>query len=383
MAQRTIALVVSSFVPRVGGVEEHVLHVAHELHRRGLRPVVWSVDQGDAGTVAEVDGVPVRYLRCPLPARTPAALASFARRVPAAALDWRRAYALDRPELLHVHCFGPNGVWAGVLADLTRTPLIVSSHGETTGDAHGVFDISALARTALRHAMRAAGAVTGCSQVTLDDLEARFGLESGRGQVVPNGIDPGVVASPPTGWVVPDRFLLAVGRVVRTKGFDLLLDAFALSRLPEDLRLVIVGDGPDLEPLRAYAGALGLADRVVFPGMLSRGEVAHVMAHAEALVVPSRAEAFGITVLEGWRAAIPVVATTRGGPPEFVTDGVDGLLVDPVDVGALAVALERLADNPGERAALGVAGRDRIPEFSWGRVVDDYVAIYDRTLARG
>ena len=54
MAPRTIALVTSSFAPRVGGVEEHVLHVARELDRRGLHPVVWSVAQGDAGTVAEV-----------------------------------------------------------------------------------------------------------------------------------------------------------------------------------------------------------------------------------------------------------------------------------------------------------------------------------------
>ncbi|MCR6493780.1 glycosyltransferase family 4 protein [Cellulomonas sp. P24] len=383
MAPRTIALVVSSFVPRVGGVEEHVLHVALELHRRGHRPVVWSVDQGDEGTVAEVGGVPVRYLPCPLPARKAAALASFAYRAPAAAVAWRRAYVGDRPALLHVHCFGPNGVWAGALADMTRTPLVVTSHGETTGDAHGVFDVSGLARAALRRAMTTADAVTGCSQATLDDLEGRFGLATGRGRVVPNGIDLGVAASRPTGWALPDRYLLAVGRAVRTKGFDLLLEAVALARLPEDLHLVIAGDGPDLAPLRAFAEALGISGTVVFPGMLTRGEVAHVMSHAEALVVPSRAEAFGITVLEGWRAAIPVVATTRGGPPEFVTDGVDGLLVDPVDVRALAATLERLAANPAQRAALGAAGHARVPDFSWRRVVDEYVAIYDRTLAGG
>ncbi len=172
------------------------------------------------------------------------------------------------------------------------------------------------------------------------------------------------------------RPVVAVARVQRLKGFDLLVEAFARAGLPAEVRLVIGGDGPDLASLREQAERLGLADRVVLPGRLDRPTVGALRRSASVGVVPSRFEAFGIAVLEVWRAGSPLIATTRGGPPEFVTDGEDGILVDPLDVDALADALRQILGDPVRASALGAAGTARVSSFTWGRTTDAYEELY-------
>lgn len=372
-----IALISSSYHPYPGGVEEHTRHVARLLAERGHAVEVWTVDRGEHLGVRSVDGVTVRYLPTPLPARTPQALGSFAWRALPAWRAWESARRGFRPDVLHVQCFGPNGVYALALHATHRSPLIVSSHGETFMDDHQVFDHSGLLRWALREACRSSSALTGCSQVTLDDL-ARFGI--GGGSVVPNGID---LEEAARSDVEPPPFdpgastVFAVGRVERVKGFDLLLRAFAQADLP-DARLVIGGDGGALPALRLLAAELGVADRVDFPGRLGRGAVIAGMASASVNVVPSRREAFGIVVLEAWRSGRPLVATEREGPGTLVTDGVDGLLVDPENTEAFAAALRRVMTDAALAARLAGAGLQTVRTYTWDAVVDRYVDIYDR-----
>lgn len=371
-----IALIVSSFLPRVGGVEEHVRHVALRLRDRGLDVVVWTVDQGD-DVPAQFDGIPIRVLPCPLPARNGRSLLSFAWRAPIAAVRWIAAMRRDRPKLLHVHCFGPNGVWARAMSRLSRRPLIVTSHGETFGDANDSFGQSALLRGQLQRAIAGASSVTACSEFTVRDLEARFGLEPGRAWVIANGVDIDEPAAPPPPGM-PARYVLAIGRVVATKGFDLLLRAFAVADLPDDIRLVIGGDGPDREELEMLAEELGVRDRLFLPGRLGRGEIVSVAAGALALAVPSRVESFGIVLLEGWRAGIPVIATTHGGPADLIRDGVDGWLADPLDTVSFAAALSRVIAAPAVAASVAEAGRLRVKEFTWERIAAQYATVYDR-----
>ncbi|APZ35201.1 hypothetical protein BOH66_13810 [Microbacterium aurum] len=377
MAQ--VALIASSFHPRVGGVEEHVRHTARALRARGISVVIWTVDRGDP-VPAVVDGVPVRVLPCPLPARNARSLASFARRAPAAFTRWLRAARADRPGILHVHCFGPNGVWALALARVLRLPLVVTAHGETFGDADGVFATSALLRRSLRAALQRADAVTACSRFTARDLEERFELAPDRAEVIMNGVDLDEPAG--TAPSLPGRYVLALGRVVHTKGFDLLLRAFAQARLPDDVSVVIGGDGPERPALEALADEQGLVGRVLFTGRLDRGAVVRAAAASAALAVPSRVEPFGIVLLEGWRAGVPVIATSHGGPPELINDGTDGWLVDPGDTVAFAAALERIFDVPEVSARIAAAGRDRVTAFTWDRIAAEYATVYERARVR-
>ena len=425
MSTRRVALITSSYAPHVGGVETHVAEVARALTAQGILVEVWAVDRGaragDAGVEpAHADEFPVRYLPTPLPARHAASLARFAWRAPGAWSQWTRAHRRFRPDELHVHCFGPNGLYALALHRRFRTPLVVTSHGETTGDDDNVFAQSALLRRGLRDALARAAAVTAPSEYVLRDLRARFGLNGG--VVVPNGValdvpqDDGIRDRLPHG-----PYLAAVGRLGRMKGFDLLLDAFARVREGEgaagaadpagaaagptpargeepareasparaagpagaEARLVIAGDGPERAALQEQVTARGLEGVVYFLGWCSPAQVATVLAGSETLVVPSRSEAFGIAALEAWRAATALVMTNRGGAGEFVRDGEDGILVDPEDVDALAAAIARVLADPPLRARLATAGAGRVAEFTWERVVERYLQVYAQAEAVG
>ena len=129
--------------------------------------------------VQDVEGVTVRYLPTPLPAGSPGGLLRFLRAAPAGWRRWTDARRRFAPDVLHVHCFGPNGVAALALHRRLRTPLIVTSHGETVADDNRVFERSTVLRVALRRALAAASSVTAPSQFVLDNLRRNFGLREG------------------------------------------------------------------------------------------------------------------------------------------------------------------------------------------------------------
>lgn len=374
-----IALVASSYLPHLGGVEEHVFHLAGELARRGHEVTVWTVDRGE-DPLPHTSEAPVRRLPTPMPSRSVGGMLRWALRFPAAARSWRRAARADRPQVIVIQCFGANGPYALALARCTGTPLVYSNHGETFMDAHGTFETSALMRRALGRTLAAAAVLTSCSAYAAGDL-ARFG-SIGAPLIVGNGIDldaPGAALD----TSLPDRYIAGVGRLVGNKGFDRLVAAFADATGRDGLAgvgLVIAGDGPERGRLEELAVSLGVRDRVHFTGPLPREQVRTLLDGALAHVVPSLIEAFGIVVLEGWRSGVPVIATGRGGPPEFVTDGVDGILVDPDDIAGLSRHLVAVVHDEHLRRRLGAAGRAAAARFSWASVADSYEAAFDRAL---
>ena len=299
-----IALLPSAYAPSVGGVEVLTTQLGRQLLRNGHEVEVWTGrTRGDALAEAEtVEGIRVRRFVFFLPG---ARLGAFARFPVLASQTMRRLAQACRefePDVLHVQCFSGNGAYATALSRLCRVPLVVSLQGETLMDDTDIYVHSALLRTALRLGLRRASAVTGCSQFALDDAIDRFGLPRPKAEVIHNGIDS--AECPARSTSVPfDRYVLALGRVVRKKGFDLLLEAYALiAETHADVGLVIGGGGPEVEALRAQARGLGIGSRVHLTGPLARAAVAGAMGGAEAVVVPSRLEPFGIVALEAWRA---------------------------------------------------------------------------------
>jgi glycogen synthase len=390
-----IALLPSSYPPSLGGVEELTRHLALALVEAGDQVEVWTPHPSDATpeTVEVLDGLVVRRLPMPLPATNLAAIRRSALTGTRTLFSLRNAVAAFRPDVLHVQCYGPNGTYAHALARLSRLPLVITLQGETLMDDTDIFDISRVLRSSLRSSLRSAAAVTGCSAFTLADAEDRFGLEPARGRVIPNGVD--LRGDPAPRNATPDEltsfwhqpghpYVLALGRVVEKKGFDLLLAAYAaIEPGHRTADLVIGGQGESLAGLRHQALVLGIADRVHFVGRLSRQQVSEAMAGASMFVMPSRLEPFGIVILEAWRAGTPVVATSRGGPPEFVHDGRDGLLVDPFDTAGFAAALESLLVDPERRERIGRAGQARVQEFGWASIADQYRQVYASVVGDG
>ena len=176
--------------------------------------------------------------------------------------------------------------------------------------------------------------------------------------------------------------LLFVGRLVRRKGVDRLLEA--LASLERPWRLEVVGFGPEREALEAQAGRLGLGERVAFLGRVSDDELVAAYRRAAAFVLPATmderadTEGLGVVLLEAMSHGVPVVATRLGGIPDIVLDGETGLLVEDT-VPALAVGIERVVSDPAAARAMGEAGRRRVREsFAWDTIVDRLDAIYAR-----
>jgi glycogen synthase len=378
----------SAYLPALGGVEELTRHLALALVAVGDDVEVWTGTRNstDHPSVETVDGLVVRRFPLPLPNGSPPTWLHHFTTGVRTLRGMRRALRGFRPDLLHVQCFGPNGIYATLLSRLVRLPMVVTLQGETFMDDHDVFERSILLRSGLRSGLGHAAAVTACSQFTLTDAEQRFGLRPGRGRVIFNGVD--LADTPPAadcGQIqhLDQRYVLALGRVVEKKGFDLLLKAFAsIAANHEDVELVIGGDGVALPTLQQLAGTLGIAERVKFPGRLSRHQVAAAMSQAQIVVVPSRIEPFGIVVLEAWRAGRPVLATSNGGPREFVHDGEDGVLVDPSDVASLAAALNELLSDRARCDLLGAAGRHHVEAFDWPLVAARYRSLYSEVLSK-
>ena len=188
-------------------------------------------------------------------------------------------------------------------------------------------------------------------------------------------------------WGVGDdqTIVIAVGRFVRKKGFEYLIDAMAqLSPNRPGLRLVLAGGG-DLGPeFDARIAAHALGGRVILPGVLLQDDVAASLAAADLVVVPSVRDPSGNVdglpnvVLEALASGTPLIATPAGGIGTVVRDGTTGVLVPEADPQALARAVARLLDHAGEASALSAAARRWAEQDgSWSHAIDGFERAYE------
>jgi glycosyltransferase involved in cell wall biosynthesis len=175
--------------------------------------------------------------------------------------------------------------------------------------------------------------------------------------------------------------VVAVGRLVHKKGFDLLLEAVAeVHRMGDRIHLSLAGDGPEMGALVEHARELQIADHVSFLGW--QNAVKDCLAKADIFVLPSRDEPFGIVVLEAMALNVPVVATRTDGPLEMLDDNT-ALLVDREDVAGLSAALREVAGDFSAALMRADRAQRRFKErYSEGVVVARYEALYDSLIDR-
>ncbi|WP_228255022.1 glycosyltransferase [Ornithinimicrobium avium] len=229
-----------------------------------------------------------------------------------------------------------------------------------------------------RWALRHARAVVACNE-RAGEICVRKGFP-GVPDIVPLGVDVERFApadrEPPA--AVDPVQVGYVGRLAAHKGVGVLLDAVAAY---PDLRLTVVGAGPQEEQLRERAAYPDLGDRVSFAGAATQEELPALLAGLDVLAVPSLTtpgwvEQFGRVVVEAMAAGVPVVASDSGALPEVVGDA--GVLVPEGDAAALGEALLRVGREPGLWERLRRAGLERAQECSWERVAARYDEVYRR-----
>lgn len=267
---------------------------------------------------------------------------------------------------------------------LYRGALVISFHGSDLFDARRAGRIE---RALWRFVLHSATAIVACSKALAADVTEFAGKSAGCVHAVQNGLNLDYFlsnverASGLPMDLLNREFILCVATWEWKKGLDILLRAYAeVRRTNAGLALVLIGRAGGAESvLRKLAVELGVANDVLFCESVPHAQVGLYLEHAKAFCLPSRAEPFGIAILEAGAFRLPVVASRVGGIPEIIIDGETGLLVEPDDVKALAAALGRvlrdtdLARDLGERLYRRVAGA-----FSWRRAYEEYRALVPR-----
>jgi mannosylfructose-phosphate synthase len=290
-------------------------------------------------------------------------------------------------ELLHSH-YWDAGYAAMELAPRLGIPFIHTSHSlgawkreRMGGDPD---EMERLFRFEERIAtegliFEAATALTVTTPEGVANYKRLYGFESDDMVVIPPGVDVHRFnPEPQPGETVPayasDDFVFALSRIDSNKGLDYLLFAFDKVRRESEAKLVVGGGSknPKQHELDVLAGLnsivieLGLADVVTFTGHVPDEELAPYYRRANAFVLPSKFEPFGMTALEAMACGTPVVATNLGGIKHNLDDGVNALLVDPSDADELSGAILAILNDGGTAEKLSKAGLKKIrAEFAW------------------
>lgn len=175
--------------------------------------------------------------------------------------------------------------------------------------------------------------------------------------------------------------LMAMGRLVQEKGFDLLLQAFAqIAEKHPGWSLTIIGDGPLRAELQEGGRALKLDGRVHFAGQLA--DPFPLLRTADLFVFSSRFEGFGMALAEAMACGLPVVSfDCPEGPRDIIRDGIDGLLVPAGDVAALAATLDSLMSDPKKRDRLAALAPEVLERFSSQRILASWQPLLNELLA--
>jgi len=179
-------------------------------------------------------------------------------------------------------------------------------------------------------------------------------------------------------------FALAVGSLIVRKGYDVLVRAIRIARDDgRDIRLVIIGDGPERSLLADLSRKLAVDDLVRFAGEVRHEDIGSYYTTATFFVHSAREEAQGLVLLEAMSRGKAIVATRVNGIPELVRHGETGLLVDSEDPAGLAEAMIRFHEDPAFRERLDERGRERVQrDHSWSSLTDHYLNAYEEAIKR-
>lgn len=372
-----IAIVASDYAPTVGGVQTAVRNIAHHSARLGHCVTVLSAQpRRHVPSTEVVDGIVVHRF-------------AWGRR-PLLTLPWRalwtlvgmgRALNAFKPDLVYIHFLSINALYVLLLHYILGFKLVASARGN---DIQGIPNRSRLQRWMLRRLFGRADAVLFCSSFVRRDAAPFLKGVSPRTfvGVVGDGFDPEEFKDLEP-FVHSAPYLLAMGRLVHKKGFDLLIEAFArISHEFPRLQLLIAGDGEERQSLQKLLSRLELRERVKLLGFADRQQTIRLFLGCEFFVLSSRIEPFGIVVLEAMAAGKPVLATRSGGVVDLVQPGVNGLLVEP-QAHALADGMREMLSRADETRRMGERAASSIQKHTWAAVTEEFLQVFVAIIGQG
>jgi glycosyltransferase involved in cell wall biosynthesis len=256
-----------------------------------------------------------------------------------------------RPDLIHAHS-AKAGAIARLAGLLLRIPVVYTVHGFAFKPEAPA--LQRLVAQAMESMLAPFTTRMICVSAAEHAMARRLPLSAARIATIPNGIPETAHRADPAAAV---EHIVMAARFAPPKRPDLLIDAARRLQPTQAVEIIIAGDGPQLEIMRAYASDTPPLVSVSLPGAID--DMPALLAKAQIFVLLSDHEGFPLSVLEAMRAGLPVVASDLPGIREQLDHGNCGVLVPPRNPGAVAAALQALAADPARRAELGQAARRR------------------------
>jgi D-inositol-3-phosphate glycosyltransferase len=315
-------------------------------------------------------------------------------------------------DLIHSH-YWMSGIAAKDLKAAWGVPIVQMFHtlglmkqrvARDPGEMEGEYRIQGE-----QEVLRIADRVVAATPAELAQLQWLYRADTSKVEIVPPGVDishfypiPQDEAKEFIGLQPCDQLLLFVGRIEPLKGIDNLIEAIAiLRRQGVYVSLSVIGGDPDqvvvshdgaetkrsvefnmseMKRLQEMRARYGMEDLVAFLGRRSQDTLPYYYSAAEAVVVPSHYESFGMVALEAMACGTPVVASQVGGLAYLVQDGETGYTVPADDPQALADALNRLLKDPEMRARMGLKAAEFAKEYAWSKIAARIIKIYEQAL---
>lgn len=282
------------------------------------------------------------------------------------------------PDLVHLHS-AKAGILGRLAAASQNVPSVYTAHGWAFTE--GVSERNRRLYSFIEKRM------AGFSSriITVSNYDRSLALDIGVGSydlltTIHNGIPdlPGCLPSHDVALSTSPVRLIMIARFEEPKDHELLIKGLAdLADL--DWEVELVGDGPNLEAIKDLVNRSGLGHKIDFLG--ARNDVPERLRSADVLVLTSRWEGLPLTILEGMRTGLPVVASDVGGVSESVAHGQTGYLVPRGELDPLVDALRRIIESPEKRQAFGQAGRKKYEEeFTFEHMLESTITVYDGVL---
>jgi D-inositol-3-phosphate glycosyltransferase len=393
-----------------GGMNVYVLSVAERLAEQGIAVDIYTRCHGENAPKVEELGAGTRLIHiqagpcAPVPKdRLPGFLPSFLDGVleHAAVEDGNDGHSPY--DVVHSH-YWLSG-WVGSRAkEIWGVPHVASFHtlGKVKNSVlpEGDDPEPSLRLAGERRVISGADRILAPTPAEAELLVTLYGADPSRIRIVPPGVDQTVFFPRPKAeararlHLANTRLLLFVGRLQPFKGPDIAIravaEASALSpQVMQDVLLAVVGgstgrgvDHDEVSRLMELAASLGMSDRVVFFPPQPHGRLADCYSAADAVLVPSRSESFGLVALEAQSCGTPVIGAATGGLRYVVRDGETGFLVEGHDPAEYAQRIIRLLSNPGLATRLSQCASRHAATFSWDATAADIRSIYREVLAR-
>lgn len=397
-AARTRVLMLSwEFPPRiVGGIARHVDEISRALARNGVDVDVLTAHHPGAPSfeVIAAGGGRVRVMRAAANPVNPIDFISDIHQLNFLLLERLLAEGEARYDLLHAHD------WLVAFAARTlkhgrHIPLIGTIHATEAGRNRGIHNpMQSYIHSQEWLLTYDAWRVICCSDAMAAEIFDSLHTPLDKVRVVPNGVDPSRLRCADTAdqlavfrrrWAAPEeRIVLFVGRLVREKGVEVLVDSMpeVVAAHPE-ARFIVAGGG-HADHLRSRAASLGLGHRIAFTGFILEADLPRLYAIADVAVFPSLYEPFGIVALEAMAAGVPVVTSDIGGFGEVVRHGETGLHTWANNPHSLAWGINEVLSKPKLAARLRREGLKEVrTRYNWDGIAEATISVYQEVLAEG